>query len=111
MNTFGLSNRSYKLIIQVMASYPEIERVVIFGSRAMGNYEAGSDIDLALFGEKCTAALALEVEAQLNEKEPIPYYIDVVNFNDLTNPNLVDHIERVGIDFYKKSLVDHSDKH
>ncbi|MEW5845474.1 MAG: nucleotidyltransferase domain-containing protein [Bacteroidota bacterium] len=51
METFGISEKSYLLIIDVLKSYPEVEAAIIFGSRAKGNYKNGSDIDLALIGE------------------------------------------------------------
>ncbi|MFN9945187.1 MAG: nucleotidyltransferase domain-containing protein, partial [bacterium] len=41
-----------KKIQQVLAGFPEVEKAVLYGSRAKGNYKPGSDIDLTLFGEE-----------------------------------------------------------
>jgi len=49
--SFGLSNKTLTYIIDNMKEFREIEGVKIYGSRALGNYKRGSDIDLALIGE------------------------------------------------------------
>ena len=44
----GLPPAAVASILQVLRGYPQIERVVLYGSRAMGNFRPGSDIDLCL---------------------------------------------------------------
>lgn len=80
-----------------------MEKVILFGSRAKGNYRNGSDIDLAIKGENCTASLALDIEAYVNEELPIPHMIDIIDYQSLTNSDLKEHIDRVGMIFYHKS--------
>jgi len=50
--SFSLSDQALLLIKQAIKQFPEIKKAVIFGSRAMGNYRNGSDVDLAIFGEE-----------------------------------------------------------
>lgn len=102
MENFGISEKSYELIIETLKKYPEIERAIIFGSRAKGNFKPGSDIDLAIIGNKCTIDLALKLNGILNESLPIPYFVDVVDYNSITNDQLREHINRVGLIFYTK---------
>ena len=45
MDNFGLPQRTINELIEYFKSKPEIEKVVIFGSRAKRNYKNGSDID------------------------------------------------------------------
>ncbi|MCW0484384.1 nucleotidyltransferase domain-containing protein [Gaoshiqia sediminis] len=47
---FGLSETTISLLCSVFENYPEIEEVIIYGSRAKGNYREGSDIDITLKG-------------------------------------------------------------
>lgn len=100
MNPFGISQKSYLLILPVFTKYAEIDEVILFGSRAKGNYRNTSDIDLAIKGEGCTDMLALEIEAYINEELPVPYYVDVINYNGVHNQDLKEHINRVGKTFY-----------
>ena len=99
---FGLKDRTTKQIISVFLSFPEVEEVFVFGSRAKGNFKNGSDIDLALKGKKCTAEIAMCIEAILNEELPLPYKFDVVNYSTISNPDFTGHIDRVGKVFYRK---------
>lgn len=96
MNTFGISEKSYMLLLQVLKQIPDIEKVIIFGSRAKDTCHKGSDIDLAISGPKLSVASALEISAILNEREPLPYHVDVVHYESIENKSLRDHIDRVG---------------
>jgi uncharacterized protein len=105
MTSFGISEKTYKSIVLVFSHYTQIEKVIIFGSRAKGNFRAGSDIDLAIKGKNCTPVLAMELSAEINENLPIPYKVDVVDYNSLTCKELKEHIDRVGIEFFRKNAV------
>ena len=98
---FGLPEATLKLIRDYFSNIPEIEKVKIYGSRAKGNYERGSDIDLAFYShaeEDLTGQLLTELD-----ELPTPYLFDVTNYYKLDHPQLKDHIDRVGIVFYVKS--------
>ncbi|HRX49402.1 MAG TPA: nucleotidyltransferase domain-containing protein [Spirochaetota bacterium] len=99
-NRFGITEKSYNCIVTYLKSQPQIETVIIFGSRAKGNYKKGSDIDLAIKGEKCSPMLAIDIESFINEEIPVPYTVDVVDYNSLKKKELKNHIDRVGILFY-----------
>ncbi len=49
--SFGLSESTLTKIRQVLAQHPAVQSAVIYGSRAKGNYRAGSDIDFTLHGD------------------------------------------------------------
>ena len=66
----------------------------------MGNYKEGSDIDLAISGEKVNTQTVSKLHARLNEELPIPYFIDVLDYKALSNKALIEHIEREGKEFY-----------
>jgi len=102
-NPFGISDKSNKILLETFSKYQEIDEVIIFGSRAKGNYKKGSDIDIAIKGQKSSAKLAMDIKGILNEEAPIPYYVDVVDYNSLNQPELKEHIDRVGKVFYKKA--------
>jgi len=103
MNAYGISEQSYKWILDAISQCPVIEEVYLFGSRAKGTYKKGSDIDLAVKGRDCTSAIALDLQTLLNEKLPIPYMVDVVDYGSLTHQELREHIQRVGVVIYRKS--------
>ena len=96
-NNFGIYNRSYELLLQAIKQFPEIEKSVIFGSRAIGNYKNGSDVDLAIFGKKINFKITSCLHGTLNEELPIPYFFDVIDFNTLNNIDLKKHILEKGV--------------
>ena len=50
-DAFGLPQRTLDELQAQLGSFKKIDKAVIYGSRAMGNYHSGSDIDIALIGD------------------------------------------------------------
>ena len=92
---YGISPEQLNEIVNLIAKTNVIRKIVIFGSRAKGNYEKGSDIDLALFGDNVELNDLLELSVKIDQLE-LPYKIDLVNYNRISNPDLKDHIDRNG---------------
>ena len=83
------------LMRDIFAQIPALERVVLYGSRAMGTNKPFSDIDITLVGNQLTNDDLTEVMFQLSESS-LPYFCDVSLFHNLNNPALKDHIQRRG---------------
>ncbi len=99
---FGLSIKTIEKINAVFARFPEIEKVILYGSRAKGNFKRGSDIDLTLCGEAITPDLRAKVTSALDDLL-LPYTLDVSIFDTLNHAELREHIERVGVVFYERA--------
>lgn len=93
---YGLLERDLQWIEKAIAKYPEIEEAVIFGSRAMGNYKRGSDVDLAVKGARIDRRIINRISDDLNEEYPLPYFFDVVHYESISNEELKRHIDTVG---------------
>ena len=101
---FGLSDPTCATIRQILGQYPQIEKAVLYGSRAKGNYKTGSDIDLTLLGAALDLPLLLSVAGALDDSD-IPYTVDISLFEQIENPALREHIQRLGQVFYvRRSL-------
>ena len=96
---YGLKHIIIDKINAVFINYPQIDKVVLYGSRAKGNYKNGSDIDLAIIGGDIDLALINKVENELDDLY-LPYTFDISIFRHIRNENLLDHINRVGVVFY-----------
>lgn len=97
--TFGLSEDTIRELRTVFARFGEIREVWLFGSRAKGNYHAGSDIDLAVKSEEMPASRLLDIQVALDDLDLL-YQIDVVDYGRIKEPAFRDHIDRVGVLFY-----------
>lgn len=98
---YGLPEATVTKICDVFARFPEIEKAVVFGSRAKGNYKTGSDIDLTLYGAQLTNNLCATIASELDDLL-LPYTIDLSVFEEINHDKLREHIERVGIVFYQR---------
>lgn len=100
--TFGLTKEDLDCIVTVLRKEKVIEEAVIFGSRALKKYKTGSDVDIALKGEKVNHDTVNQVSYILNEETLMPYQFDIINRNKITNQKLAEHIDRLGISIFKK---------
>ncbi len=99
---FGLPASTLSCIRRILAANPHVEKAILYGSRAKGNYKPGSDIDLTLLGAELGYPDLAGIAAQL-EESPIPYLVDLSLFAHIDNPNLTEHIARVGVVFYQRA--------
>jgi predicted nucleotidyltransferase len=102
---FGLDPETLFNIRQAIAKVETIDKVLLYGSRAKGNYRNGSDIDITLLGENLT--LENSVYRLMDEIEELylPYSFDISIFEHIDNTNLKEHIERVGVVFYQRETM------
>jgi predicted nucleotidyltransferase len=98
---YGLKENTIQKIRSIFATHPEVEEVILYGSRATGNFSNGSDIDLVLKGKGLNQALLNKIRWELDDLL-LPYTIDIAIYDKIDNPDLIEHIHRVGIVFYRK---------
>lgn len=98
---FGLSDFTLNILTEIFQGFPEIEKVVIYGSRAKGNFREGSDVDITLFGDALEDRTASRLWGRLDDSV-LPYLFDVSIFDEISNENLKEHIRRVGKVLYER---------
>ena len=92
---FGLPTTAIAALRGVLSQYPQIERALVYGSRAKGNYRSGSDIDLTLDGPALTFTDLMHIEVELDDLM-LPWKIDISLLSHIDNADLLDHIARLG---------------
>lgn len=95
----GLPPGTLARITSVLARFPEVERAVLFGSRAKGNHKPGSDIDLALSGSHLDWCLVGRIYDALDDLL-LPYTFSLIEHGATTDPEVAAHIARVGREIY-----------
>lgn len=98
---FGLKRATIDKINGVFSAHPHVENVILYGSRAKGNYRNSSDIDLTIEGVAVTLSELLKLESELDDLL-LPYKIDLSLLHRIDDPDLLDHIRRIGVIFYEK---------
>jgi predicted nucleotidyltransferase len=98
---YGLSDETLSTLNSIFAKYQNIKQVILYGSRAKGNYRNGSDIDLALKTEADFSFTDLLRVGNDFDDSYLPYFVDVSIYDNISNPDLKSHIDRVGKVLYR----------
>lgn len=98
---FGIKDEQLTKIKNAISSFNKIDEVIIFGSRAKGNFKPGSDIDMAIKGKDFSFDDLLRLHHALDELN-LPYKFDLLIYPGIKDNDVIEHINRVGISFYKK---------
>lgn len=91
---FGLNKTDLDYIVKLLFETPEVEKALLFGSRSKNTYKHGSDIDIAVIGEKVNLSTIAHLHYALEEESPIPYFFDIIDYQHLKNKELRSQIEK-----------------
>ncbi|SDB56981.1 Predicted nucleotidyltransferase [Desulfonatronum thiosulfatophilum] len=97
---YGLQRSTVQQINNILARHPKVRKAMLYGSRAKGTQKTGSDIDLTLIGDLDLKELYLIMD-ELDDLL-LPYSIDLSLYHDIDDPDVVEHIQRVGKVFYEQ---------
>jgi len=96
---YGLDDEEMKMMHDIFAQTVNIDKVILYGSRAKGTYKPFSDVDITLVGDQLTEEDLTDVMFRLDESS-LPYFCDVSLFKNLSSPDLISHIRRMGKTIY-----------
>lgn len=102
MNSFGLSQSSMTILTDIFVKTQQINKVLLYGSRAKGNFNSRSDIDLVLIGAQLNRRIVGRTISEVNDSN-FPHTVDIQNLDDIKNQNLLEHVVRVGQIYYLKA--------
>jgi len=100
---YGLTDRELALMDSYFFQIANLEKVILYGSRAKGNYKKFSDVDITLLGKEMGVSDLFKLQDLLYESD-LPYMYDVSLFKSLTNPDLIDHINRKGVVLWERKV-------
>jgi predicted nucleotidyltransferase len=109
MNRHGLSQEVIDRIKGVLAEFPNVEQVILFGSRAKGTQKPGSDIDLAFTGAGLNWRVLVKIEDSLDDLL-LPYRFSLIVYNEKTDPELAAHIRRVGVTLFERRPLNEDER-
>ena len=96
---FGLPDDVLPRLLAVLSSNRKVKQITLYGSRAKGNSRDGSDIDLCLDGDALSLKDLAELDASIDDLL-LPWKVDIAVRQQIDNPDLIAHIERVGVRLY-----------
>jgi predicted nucleotidyltransferase len=99
---FGLRAADIQFMHILFQQHLDIEQVWVYGSRAKGTNQPGSDVDLALIGPDVKGETVKHIHFVLEEESPMPFFFDVLHWNTLSNQKLKDEIQRTAQPLYQR---------
>lgn len=99
---YGLLEKDINSLVSIISANHKVDKIILFGSRAKGNFSAGSDIDIAVKGHllKLTDILDFKIKT---DNLSLPYKIDLVIYDSIKENDLISHINRVGINLFERT--------
>lgn len=97
---YGIADTDWEKVFVTLSHFPNIQRAILFGSRAKGNHKPFSDVDIALIGKSISINDLLELKNEIDDLL-LPYEFDFCVYKDLKNSDLKSHIDRRGIEVYR----------
>lgn len=99
---FGLSDSVIGELQDVFRRHANISKVLIFGSRAKGNYREGSDIDLVAIGNDLDYSQLIKILTEIDNLDLL-YSVDLLDYNKTINTSIGEHIDSIGQVFYQSA--------
>ncbi len=101
---YGLKETQIEQIQAVLARYPEVEKALLFGSRAKGNHKPYSDIDVVLVGQHLNLFIMGKIHFDLDDLL-LPYTFDIAIYHQISDSNVFAHVNRVGKVLYQRTSL------
>ncbi len=102
---FGLRETDIEKLIDMLASNSKISKIILFGSRAKGNFGEGADIDISLTGNNLNLDDIIDAKLETDQLN-LPYKFDLVIYERIKENALKEHIDRVGIVLFDRKNED-----
>ncbi|NTU68749.1 MAG: nucleotidyltransferase domain-containing protein [Chlorobiaceae bacterium] len=100
---YGLDESTIARIHAVLVPYRQVEKAILYGSRARGNHKTGSDIDLTLLGgHDLDLGVLYHIMNDIDELL-LPYTFDISLLHSITDQDVLEHIRHFGKVFYEKA--------
>ncbi|MFT4858043.1 MAG: putative nucleotidyltransferase [Algoriphagus sp.] len=100
-SNFGIDQKGTAILRNIFNNYPEVSRVLVYGSRAKGNFDDRSDLDLVIMDDIDRKILG-EIWMEINSSD-FPLTVDLQVWGDIKNKDLKSHISRVGMTLFKEA--------
>ncbi|NPV44974.1 MAG: nucleotidyltransferase domain-containing protein [Firmicutes bacterium] len=88
-------------LAEIFSRYSEVEKVVLFGSRARGDFKKTSDIDIVIFSKEISDRDFNLLVDEINEIDTVLIF-DILHYEKIKKESLKNSIERDGVILYDR---------
>ncbi len=99
----NVDKKLIKKLVSVLDKFPDVERAVLFGSRARDDSRERSDYDIAIYGTLSQSEIT-ELKYVAEEELPTLHKIDLIFMQGNHDERFIENIRKEGIVIYEKIL-------
>ena len=96
-----MSKAEIDAINTILRKVPSVERAALFGSRALRKAKNGSEVDIVLYGSVNDDDVS-SVHMALEEETYLPYFFDILSYDAIESPALIEHIDDYGMIIFER---------
>ncbi len=104
MNKYGFKDTEWEIIQQILKNAENVEKAVLFGSRAMNTFKPMSDVDIVVYGDNIKHSDIVKLETAFEDSD-LPQMFDIVRFKSIKSEELIKHIEKYGVIVFERGIV------
>ena len=101
---FDIPENELEKVVGTISRESQVEGIILYGSRAKKTFRLGSDIDLCLEAPGLDSPTLLRIENELDDLL-LPWKIDIAIRDRINDPDLLEHIARVGKTLYLRKTA------
>jgi predicted nucleotidyltransferase len=101
---YGIKDDYWKRLETVFFSHKNIEKVILYGSRAKGTNRMYSDVDIVLVGEKINNREYTNIIQEIDDLL-LPFIFDISVYHSIKDSNLIESINRTGVIIYENNSL------
>ena len=101
---YGIKDDYWKRLETVLVSHKNIEKVILYGSRAKGTNRMYSDVDIVLVGEKINNREYTNIIQEIDDLL-LPFIFDISVYYSIKDSNLIESINRTGVIIYENNSL------
>ena len=98
----GVTEEIINDIIRIIVAHKPVKKIILFGSRAVGDFTNLSDIEIAIVADAWKDRDIAHTKHALDEKIKTPLKFDVVHFDGIRKDTLRENIQKQGKVIYDK---------
>ncbi|MEE1001168.1 MAG: nucleotidyltransferase domain-containing protein [Bacteroidales bacterium] len=101
---YGIKDDYWKRLETVFVSHKNIEKGILYGSRAKGTNRMYSDVDIVLVGEKINNREYTNIIQEIDDLL-LPFIFDISVYHSIKDSNLIESINRTGVIIYENNSL------
>lgn len=101
---YGIKDDYWNRLETVFVSHKNIEKVILYGSRAKGTNRMYSDVDIVLVGEKINNREYTNIIQEIDDLL-LPFIFDISVYHSIKDSNLIESINRTGVIIYENNSL------